>query len=68
MLYTAGAGEELLPEVLDLERVAEVRARGSRGITSPLRHFLEGPAAVMEPYALLREGLDRETGNPSDRS
>jgi formamidase len=68
VLYTAGAGEELLPEILDLERTAEVRERGSRGITSPLRHFREGPAAVMEPYAQRREGSDREAADPIDRS
>jgi formamidase len=68
VLYTAGIGEELLPEILDLERVAEVRARGSRGITSPLRHFREGPLAVMEPYDELRAVREREAGSPSDRS
>jgi hypothetical protein len=45
-----------------------VRARGSRGITSPLRHFREGPAAVMQPYDELRAERDREGGSPSDRS
>ena len=68
VLYTAGTGEALLPEVLDLERAADVRARGSRGLTSPLRHFREGPAAVMQPYDELREGRDLEGGSPSDRS
>jgi formamidase len=51
VLFEAGAGEELLVEVADLDRVSDVRHRGTRGITRPWRHFLEGPIdAVLEPY------------------
>ena len=79
VLYTAGTGEELLPEVLDLERAAEVRARGTRGVTRPLQHLVEGPIdTILRPYDRLRgaredvaparEGLDLEGGSPNDRS
>jgi formamidase len=51
VLFEGGAGEELFVEVVDLERVAEIRRRGTRGITRPWQHFLEGPLdAVLEPY------------------
>jgi formamidase len=51
LLFEAGAGEELFVEVVDLDRVDELRHRGTRGITRPWRHFLEGPLdALLEPY------------------
>jgi formamidase len=51
VLFEGGASEELFVEVVDLDRVAEVRRRGTRGITRPWQHFLEGPLdAVLEPY------------------
>jgi formamidase len=51
VLFEGGAGEELFVEVVDLERVAEIRRRGTRGITRPWQHFLDGPLdAVLEPY------------------
>ena len=69
VLFTAGSGEELLPEFLDLERVPEIRRRGSRGVSRPMQHFLEGPLeAVLAPYDRLREARDLEGGSPSDRS
>ena len=69
VLFTAGTGEELLPEFLDLERVPEIRRRGSRGVSRPMQHFLEGPLdAVLTPYDRLREARGLEGGNPSDRS
>jgi predicted amidohydrolase len=69
VLFSAGGGEELLTEFLDLERVAEVRRRGSRGISRPMQHFRDGPIeAVLAPYDRLREGRDLEGGNPSERS
>ena len=43
LLFQGGAGEELFVEVVDLDRVVEVRARGTRGITRAWQHFLEGP-------------------------
>ena len=69
VLFTAGTGEELLPEFLDLERVPEIRRRGSRGVTRPMQHFLDGPIeAVLAPYDRFREGRDREGGSPNERS
>jgi formamidase len=51
LLFEGGAGEELFVEVVDLDRVAEIRARGTRGISRPWQHFLEGPLdAVLRPY------------------
>jgi formamidase len=51
LLFEAGAGEELFVEVVDLDRVTEIRQRGTRGITRPWQHFVEGPLdAVLEPY------------------
>jgi formamidase len=51
VLFEGGAGEELFTEVVDLDRVAEIRRRGTRGITRPWQHFLEGPLeTVLEPY------------------
>ena len=51
VLFEGGAGEELFIEVVDLDRVAEIRRRGTRGITRPWQHFLEGPREVLlEPY------------------
>jgi formamidase len=68
VLFTAGSGEELLPEILDLERSAEVRRRGTRGVSRPLHHFVEGPLeAVLAPYDRLRAERAGEV-RPSDRS
>ena len=51
VLFEAGASEELFVEVVDLDRVEELRRRGTRGITRPWKHFLEGPRdAVLRPY------------------
>jgi formamidase len=51
LLFEGGAGEELFVEVVDLDRVAEIRARGTRGISRPWQHFLDGPLdVVLEPY------------------
>ena len=51
ILFEASAGEELLVEVVDMDRVAEVRRRGTRGVTRPWQHFLEGPRdVVLHPY------------------
>jgi formamidase len=72
VLYTAGTGEELLPEVLDLERSAEVRRRGTRGVSRPLRHFREGPLdPVLAAYDRLRDDrarAGRAGGTASERS
>ena len=51
LLFEAGAGEELFVEVVDLDRVTEIRRRGTRGITRPWQHFREGPLdAMLGPY------------------
>jgi formamidase len=51
LLFEGGAGEELFVEVVDLSRVAEIRRRGTRGITRPWQHFLDGPRdALLQPY------------------
>jgi formamidase len=55
VLFEAGAGEELVIEIVDLARVAEVRRRGTRGVTRPWQHFLEGPRdVVLRPYRARR--------------
>jgi predicted amidohydrolase len=55
ILFEAGAGEELLIEVVDMDRVAEVRHRGTRGITRPWQHFLGGPRdVILRPYRARR--------------
>lgn len=55
LLFEAGANEELLVEVVDLDRVPEIRRRGTRGTTRPWEHFLAGPLeAVLEPYREVR--------------
>jgi formamidase len=55
VLFEGGAAEELFVEVVDLDRVPEIRRRGTRGITRPWQHFLEGPIdAVLEPYRRTR--------------
>jgi predicted amidohydrolase len=66
VLFAGDRGEELLPQVLELDRVTGVREDGTRGVSRPLRHFEHGPVAVMHPYDRLREG--REGGKPSARS
>ena len=55
LLFEAGAGEELFVEVVDLDRVDQLRRRGTRGISHPWQHFLEGPRdAVLRPYRARR--------------
>jgi formamidase len=55
VLFEAGAREELLIEVADLDRVAAVRRRGTRGITRPWQHFVDGPRdVVLRPYRTRR--------------
>ena len=61
ILFEAGAGEELLVEVVDMARVAEVRRRGTRGVTRPWQHFLEGPRdVVLRPYRARRDHVAPE--------
>ncbi len=50
VLFLGGSGEELIPEVLDLDRVATVRERGIRGVSRPFAHFKDAPPAAFEHY------------------
>jgi formamidase len=50
ILFEGGPGEELMIEVLDLDRVTTVRRMGTRGLNRVWRHFLEAPADVFQPY------------------
>jgi formamidase len=55
VLFEAGSREELLVEIVDMDRVAEVRRRGTRGISRPWQHFLEGPRdVILRPYRARR--------------
>jgi formamidase len=68
MLFEGGASEELFVEVVDLDRVTDVRRRGTRGITRPWQHFLEGPRdALLRPYRARGGGPKRWTsGSPRE--
>ncbi len=51
VLFEGGSGEELFPEVLDLDRVRTVRERGTRGLNRMLRQLTEdAPAAAFRHY------------------
>jgi formamidase len=50
VLFEAGQNEELIPEVMDLDRVATVREHGTRGLNRVWQHFLDAPSAVTEGY------------------
>jgi formamidase len=56
VLFQAGVGEELILEVLDLDRVRTVRERGTRGLDRVWAHFEDAPSGLFEPY---RRFLDR---------
>jgi formamidase len=51
VLFEGGSGEELFPEVLDLDRVRTVRERGTRGLNRMLRQLTEdAPPAAFRHY------------------
>jgi formamidase len=50
VLFELGQREEFALERLDLDRVADVREHGTRGLNRVLQHFEAAPAAVFEPY------------------
>jgi len=50
LLFQAGVGEELIIEVLDMDRPAVVRERGTLGLNRVWAHLHEAPRAVFEPY------------------
>jgi len=55
MLFEGGSGEEYFSEVLDLDRVATVRERGTRGMNRVLWQLGEhGPAAADPDYRAFR--------------
>ncbi|MGH2683714.1 MAG: carbon-nitrogen hydrolase family protein [Actinomycetota bacterium] len=56
VLFEAGPGEEFIVEVLDLDRVSNVRERGTRGLNRVWKHFVESPPGVFEPYRRFLEG------------
>jgi formamidase len=50
VLFEGGTGEELILEVLDLDRVATVRSEGTRGLNRLMHHLEEAPGGVFEHY------------------
>ena len=56
VLFEGGSGEELIPEVLDLDRVRIVRERGTLGLNRLLRHARDAPSSVYDGYRDLGRG------------
>lgn len=50
VVHVAGAGQEIIPVRLDLERVRRTRREGVLGLGQPLKSFRDGPA-TFPPYA-----------------
>ena len=60
VLFEGGSGEELISEVLDLDRVRTVRERGTRGLNRLLWQLEEhGPTAAEPDYRGLRRRTTR---------
>jgi formamidase len=59
VLFEAGTGEELITEVIDLDRVRQVRERGTRGLNPLLKELREASPGFVERYA---EGLRAPSG------
>jgi len=60
VLFEAGSGEELISEVLDLDRVRTVRERGTRGMNRLLWQLeARGPKAADPDYRALRRRRNR---------
>ncbi|MGQ0670223.1 MAG: hypothetical protein ACT4PO_11220 [Actinomycetota bacterium] len=55
VLFECGQNEELVVQVVDLDRVTAVREWGTRGLSRVWKHLGEAPAAVFEPYRSLTE-------------
>lgn len=53
VLFELGQTEELVVEVVDLDRVTQVREHGTRGMNRVLEHARHAPRAVFEPYRRL---------------
>jgi formamidase len=60
VLFEGGAGEEFLPEVLDLDRVRTVRERGTRGLNRVLKHVRDAPRGAFDVYRDLGRDLGRD--------
>jgi len=56
VLFEGGGGEELLTEVLDLDRLKTVRSQGTRGLNQVLAHFRAAPPGAVEHYRPFLEG------------
>src|SRR5438093_4148920 len=50
VLFEGGGGEELITEILDLDRVSTVRRRRTRGLNRVLTHLRGAPPAAFEAY------------------
>jgi formamidase len=60
VLFEGGSGEELISEVLDLDRVRTVRQRGTRGMNRLLWQLQEhGPTAADPDYRAVRRRRKR---------
>jgi deaminated glutathione amidase len=59
VIHQAGAGTELMPVEIDLDRVRRARERGLLGLGQPLKSFREAPVrfSVYDPDSPLRAGL-----------
>ena len=53
VLFEGGTGEELFPEMLDLDRVVAVRAHGTRGLNRLLQHVRDAPKGAYDHYRTL---------------
>ncbi len=53
ILFELGQAEEVVVEVVDLDRVTQVRELGTRGMNRVLEHARHAPKAVFEPYRRL---------------
>jgi hypothetical protein len=48
VLFEAGTGEELLTEVIDLDRVRQIRENGTRALNPLLKELREASPAFVE--------------------
>jgi formamidase len=56
VLFEAGQNEELIPEVLDLDRVGVVREHGTRGLNRVWQHFSDLPPEALDGYRSFFKG------------
>jgi formamidase len=50
VLFELGEREDFVVEVVDLDRVTQIRKHGTRGLNRVLEHVKRAPKAVFEPY------------------